>query len=140
MGTFSAKRHSHNPGTHVPGLLSAVDGLHYVESFSITLTCCLCLAQVSLASQLEVFHGPWAAGEMLCYEKEHQLDRVVFTLPPEVAVHIVTYQHILSFSISVITTLLEKLEINQSVNILCNPQVLWLLCPTVGKSANVHHI
>jgi len=120
MGTFSAKDHSHNPGTHVPGLLSAVDGLHYVEPFSITLICRVCLAQVSLASRLEVFHGSWAAGETLYYEKEHQLDRVVSTLPPKVAVHIVTYQHILSFNTSVITTLLEKLEINQSVNILCN--------------------
>jgi hypothetical protein len=101
----------------------------------------LCLsAQVSLASQVEVFHGPWAAGETLYYEKGHQLDRVVSTLPPKVSVHIVTYQHILSFNTSVITTLLEKLEINQSVNILCNTQVLWLLCPTVGKSANLHHM
>jgi hypothetical protein len=32
--------------------------------------CCVSLAEVSLASQLEVFHGPWAAGETLYYEKE----------------------------------------------------------------------
>lgn len=101
-----------------------MDGLHYVEPFSTTLMCRVCLAQVSLASQLEVFHCPWAAGETLYYKKEHQLDRVVFTLPPKVAMHIVTYQYILSFNTSVITVLLEKLEINRSVNVLCDSQVL----------------